>query len=210
MTTNISSRARRIAALGALLALAGCSQAPVTAPLAPGVAPPGVVAPPPPSRLTVPANLAGAATASDSTQAALDWQLVTSVIVVPDADAVVNGSRYSLHFSKGSLTDLETITIKQYDPNVIDVQFGPHGTKFGTPVELSIDFSGTRCDPRVPYADQSEPVLYYLNEVTNEWEVVPGTTDWVHLKYIVRLEHFSRYVLGGKAGWKHGPPKTDD
>ncbi len=198
--------------LAMLSVLPGCSTAPLTAPPAtPTIAPPGLVAPAPPSRLSVPNGLLGTTTLLDSTVAALNWQLVKSVPVPAGVDTVVTGSHYALRFSKGSLDKLQIITIQEYDPGVLDVKFGPHGTRFGTPVMLSIDFAGTKSDPRTGYADASEPVLWYLNEITNHWEEVPGgTTDWVHLKYIVPLEHFSRYVLGGKAGWKHTPSTESD
>jgi hypothetical protein len=32
----------------------------------------------------------------------------------------------------------------------------------------------------------------------------------VHLRYVVPLQHFSRYVLGGKAGWKQSPRTEGD
>ena len=196
-----------LATLATLLALAGCSTAPLTAPPATSVATPGVVAPLPPSRLSASDNL--------QLQLPLDSLLapvlrtVTAVLVPTGVDTVVTGDRYTLKFAKGSLVAPTSVTIQDIDANVLDVTFGPHGTRFATPVELSIDFAGTNCDPGKNYANAEEPVLYYLNETTNQWEVVPGVTDWVHLKHIVHLEHFSRYVLGGKAGWKQAPPRDD-
>jgi hypothetical protein len=87
----------------------------------------------------------------------------------------VIGHRWSLQFEKGSLPDDETITIKDHDPDILDVQFGPHGTKFGVPVTLTIDFQGTSCDPGTAEWDQREPVLYWLDETTNTWSVGPPT-----------------------------------
>ena len=199
-----------LVALAILLGLTGCSTAPVTAPPLSGGAPPGALAPAPPSRLASPTGqLTGPLV--DTTAVTLDWRVVSTMFVLQGVDADVIGNRYRLKFAKGSLAKSEFITIREYDPNVIDVQLGPHGTRFGTPVELSIDFAGTSSDPRTGRAEQNEPVLWYLNETTNRWEeVTGGTTDWVHLKYIVRLEHFSRYVLGGKAGWKHSPSTESD
>ena len=211
MSTSHRIRTRNLIALAIVFNLAGCSQAPLTAPLSPGIAPPGVTAPAPPSRLSVPTGNLGPIVQADSTAVPPPWQLIRSVPVVPGVDMLVTGSHYELRFAKGSLSKSELITIKEYDPNVLDVQFGPHGTRFVTPVELSIDFAGTAADPRSVNADNSEPVLWYLNETTNHWEEVQGgTTDWVHMKYIVHLEHFSRYVLGGKAGWKHSPNTEND
>ena len=212
MSSSNRFLAGTVVALALCSVLAGCSAAPLTAPPATSrIAPPGTIAPAPPSRLSLPSGLTGTSTPLDSTATSINWQLVNSVPVPAGVDMVVTGSHYALRFAKGSLARLETITIKEYDPAVLDVQFGPHGTRFATPVMLSIDFAGTKSDPGSAYADQSEPVLWYLNETTNTWEEVPGgTTDWVHLRYIVPLEHFSRYVLGGKAGWKHTPSTESD
>lgn len=195
-----------LAALAALLVAAGCSRAPLTAPLTPEIAPAGVRAPAPPSRLSTPAGQVVVTQPGDTLEAPPDWQVIQSVPVLAGVDTLVSGSRYTLRFAKGSLQKSEIITIREYDRNVLDVEFGPSGTKFDTPVELSIDFAGTPADPRTAYADASEPVLYWLNETTNHWEPVPGgVTDWAHMRFVVRLEHFSRYVLGGKAGWKQTP-----
>lgn len=211
MSSSNRTLASACVALVMTLVLPGCSSSPLTTLPMPGIAPPGAVAPEPPSRLSVSDRLQGAITPTDSTVTSLDWQLVSSIPVPAGVDTMVTGSHYALRFYKGSLAKLEIISIKEYDRNVIDVQFGPHGTRFVTPVELSIDFAGTNSDPRTANADPSEPVLWYLNETTNRWEeVMGGTTDWVHLKYIVHLEHFSRYVLGGKAGWKHSPNTESD
>ena len=200
-----------LAVLAVVLVAAGCSRAPLTAPLTPDSAAPGVVAPPPPSRLSIPTDPLSADLPLDTLVSAPDWQLIQSLPVLAGVDMQVTGSRYTLRFAKGSLEKSETITIKEYDPNVLDVEFGPSGTRFGTPVELSIDFAGTPADPRTVHADQSDPVLYWLNESTNRWEEVPGgVTDWVNMRYVVHLEHFSRYVLGGKAGWRQTPRTESD
>ena len=190
-----------LALMAVLLVLPGCARSVLTAPPAATFSAPvpDLAAPPPPSRLSVPT------TGLDTLPQVLDWKDLAVVLVLKGVDQDVRGGRYTLHFSKGSLSSDELVSIRDHDSGVLDVQFGPHGTRFVTPVELVIDFAGTKADPLTDYADASEPVLYYLNETTNSWEEVPGTTDWVHLKHIVRLEHFSRYVLGGKAGWKQSP-----
>ncbi|MEQ1832619.1 MAG: hypothetical protein ABL977_06140 [Candidatus Eisenbacteria bacterium] len=137
----------------------------------------------------------------------LDWRVVTSVLVLQGSDQTVAGGRYQLDFRKSSLEKSEQVTIKTYDANVLDVQFGPHGTQFKTPVRLSISFAGTAADPGSAIADGREPVLWYLDETKNEWVEIPGTVDWATKHYVVHLEHFSRYVLGGKAGWKRPPQR---
>ena len=191
------------------LALSGCSRGTFSSPAAvgePAAMQPNVQVPAPPSRLSVPsdssANLTGVPAPPTTS---LNWQLVTAVLVLPGVEQSVIGSRYALRFSKASLEHSELITIRTYNPNILDVQFGPHGTKFATPVELSIDFTGTAADPDSKLADASEPVLWYLDESQNQWVEVQGTTDWERKRFVVYLEHFSRYVLGGKAGWKHAP-----
>lgn len=209
MSSSTRTITRLLGTLAILLVLPGCSKRQLTETPAPNLSAPGAVVPAPPSRLSAPGGLVGGATPLDSTASTVLWQVVNTVLVQPGVDTVVSGGRYSLRFSKGSLAKSEVITIKDYDSDVLDVQFGPHGTYFGTPVELSIDFSNTRCDPRKGYTETEAPVLYWLNETANRWEEVPGTTDWVRMKHVVHLEHFSRYVLGGKAGWKQTPPRTE-
>lgn len=200
---------RTLAIVSCALALAGCSRDTFNAPPTDGAqaaVEPKVQAPAPPSRLSLPpvgsANVTAGPAPSDSL---LDWQLVNSVLVLRGVEQTVVGNCFTLRFSKGSLAQSELITIKMYRPDVLDVQFGPHGTKFATPVELSIDFAGTAADPDSRLADASEPVLWYLDESQNRWVEVQGTTDWQRKRFVVHLEHFSRYVLGGKAGWKHAP-----
>lgn len=130
------------------------------------------------------------------------WELVSATPVRAGVEQVVTGGRYSLTFAKGSLERDEQITIQQYDPNVLDVQFGPHGTQFKTPVELSISFAGTIADPGAKRDPELEPVFWYLDESVNRWVVIPSVTDWENKRIVVHLEHFSRYAVGGKAGWK--------
>ena len=203
---------RSALALAGLLLLAGCSRTLLTAPELDPASDPSVVTGPASSAAVVvppppPSLLGGALSQVDSL---LNWVPVVQKLVRKDEDVVVSGHRWSLHFEKGSLVEDETITIKDYDANVLDVQFGPHGTKFPVPVTLSIDFGGTAADPGLVTGEQPQPVLYWLNERTNKWEEVPGRTDWANKRHIVRLEHFSRYVLGGKAGWKHQPQQADE
>ncbi len=189
-------------ALVALLGLSGCARTLPTAPVQ-DVASARDTAPPPPSRLAAP-SLGG------TVVNLVTWYPVCQKLVLPDAHTLMRGSRYELTFPRGAVSKLELISIQEYDPDVLDVQLGPHGIKFGEPVVLSIDFTGTRADPGAAVYDQSEPVLYWLNEATNRWEEVPGRTDWDTRRHIVRLEHFSRYVLGGKAGWKETRPREGE
>jgi hypothetical protein len=189
-----------------LVALAGCSRIGPTAPET-GAAPAATgtpdTAPPPPSRLTGPNAISN----PRPSQTILNWNVVTEQLVAPLVDTRVAGSRYELMFHAKSVEDYTLVSIKEYDQDVVDVTFGPHGIKFGEPVTLSVDFSGTAADPKADKWDGSDPVLYWLNEDTMRWEEVPGRTDWEKCRHVVQLEHFSRYVLGGKAGWRNQPSR---
>ena len=214
MSVRFHMTSRAALLIAGLCLVAGCSRSLLTAPApqhasGPGLestsAPPAeTLAPPPPSQLGVSIRTLPAA------DTLITWVPVISTFVRADEQKQVVGHRWSLQFEKGSLPDDETITIKDHDPNILDVQFGPHGTKFGVPVTLTIDFQGTAADPGAAEWDQREPVLYWLDETTNTWVEVPGHTDWARKQHVVRLEHFSRYVLGGKAGWKGSPSRADD
>jgi hypothetical protein len=207
--------ATAITTLFTLLVVAGCSRRMLTAPEpepeSASVAT-EVTAPAPPSgRLAGPSILGTGIKLPPILPLLADtWRLVTATLVRVGEVTTVRGERYELQFSPGSLSQDALITIKDYDPDILDVELGPHGTKFGEPVVLSIDFTGTRSDPGSEWYDHSEPVVYWLNETKNQWEEVPSTTDWQSRKIHVRLEHFSRYVVGGKAGWKGQPNREQD
>ena len=208
-----------LALLATTLIAAGCSRSLVTAPakFSPStvafpmepVGPPDAtsIAPPPPSQLTV---LGGTVPTLPLAKSLLSWAKICDVLVRKGEDRLVSASHYELHFHDGSLATDTTVTIQEHDPGVLDVQLGPHGVQIGTSVELSVDFAGTAADPGSVIYDHSEPVLYWLNERTNAWEEVPGRTDWASKKHIVELRHFSRYVLGGKAGWHQVPGRSDN
>ncbi len=190
-----------------LSVLAGCARVSPVAP-SPSSEPAPVVlhddTAPPPSRLFVPAPDSTGADWQGG-QVTASWYRICEMIVRADRVEVVKGKRYELTFAKGSLHSDTTCTIQEYDPDVLDVQLGPHGIQFGEPVTLSIDFRDTAADPHSAIADGSEPVLWWWNEAQQRWEAIPGRTDWAARRHIVRLAHFSRYVLGGKAGWKQDP-----
>lgn len=200
-------------ALLAVALITGCSRAPLTSPPEPSAlqgadrdrspAPAGLIGGTVDSTLSnpLPRPIAGSL---------LQWTVVTTTTVRAGADQTVNGGRYTLRFATGSLEQDEQITIQQYDPDVLDVQFGPHGTQFKTPVEVSIDFAGTAADPGLKRGHDVEPVLWYLDEKLNRWVIVPSVTDWEQKRLVVHLEHFSRYAVGGKAGWKNSPRTESD
>lgn len=140
----------------------------------------------------------------------LVWQVICEKVVQAGRLEVVKAQRYELTFQRTSLDATITCTIKQYDPNILDVELGPHGTKFEDPVTFTIDFRDTEADPHSATANGCEPVVWWWNDQRHRWEEVPGTTDWQARKHSVRLAHFSRYVVGGKAGWKGQPLSESD
>ena len=139
------------------------------------------------------------------------WRTLTSTLVRVGDEKTVAAGRYELDFQKGSLSKDALVTITDYDSDILDVELGPSGTQFDEPVLLSIDFVGTAADPgAATYDPNREPAIYWLNEKTNQWEEVPSTTDWSRHRIEARLKHFSRYLVGGKAGWKGQPSREDD
>ena len=219
MHVSARSLTRVIAVLAAALIMDSCSRSIFTAPdsLSPETvtvprlqtAFPGATqnAPPPAGQLTI---ASGSIPIVNGAKKLLNWVQVCDVLVRKDADTVFTASHYELHFAKGSLANDTRVTIKEYDPNVLDVQFGPDGTQFGVPVELSVDFRGTAADPGSALYDEREPVLYWLDESTNQWVEVPSRTDWVNRRLNAELQHFSRYMVGGKAGWGPTPSRGDN
>lgn len=200
------NRLRPALVLAGALLLAGCSRSLLTAPDAGPTSAATVERNV--SQVPPPANLLGGVV--NGVDKILNWTTVVTKLVLKDQVTVVTGHRWSLEFEKGSLLNDALITIQDYDPDILDVQFGPSGTKFPVPVTLTVDFSNTAADPgAVPY-DGREPVLYWLNDQTNTWVEMPGRVDWASKKLIVQLPHFSRYVVGSKAGWKGSPHRADD
>jgi hypothetical protein len=197
---------KKILVLAGAVLLAGCSRSLLTAP-ATGTSSSTTVERDV-AQVSPPANLLGGVVGG--VNQLLNWVLVTSTLVPKGQTAVVTGGRWSLAFAKGSLSSDALITIQDYDPNILDVQFGPSGTMFPVPVTLTVDFSNTAADPGSSHYNGSGPVLYWLNDQTSTWVEMPGQVDWANKKLIVQLPHFSRYVVGGKAGWKDSPTHDDN
>ena len=197
---------KMILVLAGAVLLAGCSRSLPTTPTTGSAASERDV-----SQVAPPANLLGGVVGGvvNGIDKLLNWTTVVTKLVLKGQVTVVTGHRWTLEFEKGSLASDVTVTIQDYDPNILDVQFGPSGTRFAVPVTLTVDFSNTAADPGAASYSGQAPVLYWLNDQTNTWVEMPGRVDWAAKKLIVQLPHFSRYVVGGKAGWK-GSPNHDD
>lgn len=132
------------------------------------------------------------------------WQTVASRTLTPLLGGTVQGSRYKVVVPPLALTQATTISVRQYDPNVIDFELLPHGTQFLLPVTVEIDYAGTSLDPASPSYTGGLPVLLWFNDSTGIWELIPGVHNPLTKKYTVLLSHFSRYCVGktqGTAEW---------
>ena len=128
------------------------------------------------------------------------WHMVASEKFNPGVDAVappLSGSRYTLVFSQGSLSNAMTITISERDSKVVDVMLGPDGITFGAPVSLAIDYSGTPNDPDSPFFTGFAPKVRRFNPSTNSWSDVPGSDNPATKVYTAQLSGFSRYAMSG-------------
>ena len=123
-------------------------------------------------------------------------------IVLPGTESQVKSGRWSLAFHPGSLQGVKPISIAQASDGTMRVQFGPDGTKFGQAVDLSIDYSGTALDPSSRSYDPSlAPVFLYFDPAQNGWVEMPSVNDVAHRTLHAKLQHFSTYGVGTRAGW---------
>jgi len=134
-------------------------------------------------------------------EAAREWYDLETEAVVPGLNSTISGGRWELVFRPGSVTETTPVSIRCWDDKVLDCELGPHGTQFGTPVELRVRYSGTKADPSNLAYDGTRPALFWFDDARGVWVEVAGVDDRANETYVVQLHHFSRYVLGGKAGW---------
>jgi hypothetical protein len=126
------------------------------------------------------------------------WTVVASEKFNPGIDAVappLSGSRYTLVFSQGSLSNAMTITISERSSKVVDVMLGPDGIHFNAPVSLAINYEGTPNDPDSPYFTGFPPKVHRFEPSTNTWTDVPGTDNPATKTYVAQLTGFSRYAM---------------
>jgi hypothetical protein len=135
-----------------------------------------------------------------STSTVGGWTVVASEKFNPGAASVappLTGSRYTLTFSQGSLSNAMTITISERSSKFVDVMLGPDGTKFDAPVSLSINYAGTANDPDSPYFSGFAPKVHRFDPSTNSWTDVPGTDNPATKIFVAQLSGFSRYAMSG-------------
>ena len=128
------------------------------------------------------------------------WQTVASGTLSPILGGTVAGGRYRVLVPPLALSQSTTISVRQYDPDVLDFELLPHGTQFLLPVTVEVDYAGTSLDPGSPSYTGGLPVLLWHDDATGIWELVPGVNDPLARKYTVLLSHFSRYALGKQQG----------
>lgn len=123
-------------------------------------------------------------------------------LVLPGLNTRVQGGRWALDFHLGSLLLPKPISISQASDGTMRVQFGPDGTQFGTPVDVTVRYDGTSADPDSPnYKPGTQPAFYWWDPAHSVWVEQPSTVDRSNKVLHAKLHHFSTYAVGGKAGW---------
>ena len=137
------------------------------------------------------------------------WNTVADQVVEPGVTTLVTGSRYRLTFPADAVENTLHVSIKERDASIVDVELGPDGAKFESPVTLTIDYAGTANDPRAEKYHGKAPRVFWWNPVAGAWEAMVGVDDPKTWTYTVELRHFSRYAMGdGTSGWE-GPEDPD-
>jgi hypothetical protein len=130
-----------------------------------------------------------------------EWYELANHDVEAGVTRSVSGGRWELIFRPGSVGNTTEVSISCWDDKVLECELGPHGTQFGAPVELRIRYDDTRADPTCSDFDGTQPAFFWFDDARGVWVELPGVDDRQQKTYVVQLTHFSRYVLGGKAGW---------
>ncbi len=123
-------------------------------------------------------------------------------LVLPGLESTVQAGRWKLDFHLGSLLLPKPISISQASDGTMRVQLGPDGTHFGTPVDVTIRYDGTSADPASPnWVPGTQPTFLWWDPAHSVWVEMPSTNDRAHKVLHAKLQHFSTYGVGGKAGW---------
>jgi hypothetical protein len=119
-----------------------------------------------------------------------DWYQVGSGKVMPGREVTIQGSRYTLHFAKGSVKRATTVIIEEHSSDVIDVRFSPDGAEFKGTVTLTVDYAGT-----VNEAVYRTFGMARFDPATGRWVSRPGHNNPASRTYTMELDGFSRYAL---------------
>ncbi len=110
-------------------------------------------------------------------------QVRQSKLVVPPF-AVLMPTLVSFTITVGQPTGLPGALNREY-------YFAPHGLNFLSPSKLYVTFNDAGLGNANPYQYQ----LYYYNQSLNRWEAQPTVVDAANQRFVVTLNHFSRYAF---------------
>jgi len=102
-------------------------------------------------------------------------------------------------FKKNDLPEDMTISFEwaaggTFEGMLNDLEFGPHGLVFNSPVELQLSYK--KAD--LQGIEEEDLKLFYYNEETELWEFIGGEVDDKKKTVIGLLNHFSRYAIGAE------------
>lgn len=118
---------------------------------------------------------------------------------IDEDGGVIEGNRYTIVVPPNAVDDDVDFSISEWSPDVLDVEFGPHGISFNRSVRLMVDISGTNADAASMNYDAVQPTFYWFNDATGIWEALESKVAYIDGKMtlITYLQHFSRYAVGG-------------
>ncbi|MBI2787228.1 MAG: hypothetical protein HYX59_00970 [Elusimicrobia bacterium] len=79
-----------------------------------------------------------------------------------------------------------------------EVQYGPEGTTFSTPVTLTLPYDANLIAAQGIKEDDLK--VYYWNPTLKDWQVMPSTVDKQNKTVNAQTNHFSAYQVGGLGG----------
>ncbi|MBI2386860.1 MAG: Ig-like domain repeat protein [Elusimicrobia bacterium] len=79
-----------------------------------------------------------------------------------------------------------------------EVQYGPEGTTFNTPVTLTVPYDASLIASLGINEDDLK--VYYWNPGLKDWQVMPSTVDKQNKTVSAQTNHFSAYQVGGLGG----------
>ncbi|KKM42167.1 hypothetical protein LCGC14_1563350 [marine sediment metagenome] len=140
-------------------------------------------------------NETGGTVATDSGNAEVD---------IP-ADALSTDT--SISVSGGEETDETDIPAFQVQTGQEAVSliysFGPEGTTFDTPVEITLKYDDTGID-------ESTIDIYFYNSLTSQWEAQGATCDIDLNECTLTVNHFSDYIIGAGSVECYSNAECDD
>ena len=122
-------------------------------------------------------------------------------LVVPGVEQEVHGGRYHIRVHAGSASRSMRLQCKYWDDGWLEFKLLPEGEVFQQPLDLTIDCAGTNADSSSANFDGAVPRFFWYDPKAEHWVPMPGTFDPFTRRFHAQVSHFSRYAVGGKAGW---------